>query len=259
MKLASLVVVSCLSLVTSALGQTPAAATPVPAPPSAQDLQIKRMQQTLNDWPNLNRYHAENAKLPDPAPGEQRVVFLGGSITDGWGRGQGVFFPGKPYVNRGISGQTTPQMLDRFQQDVLHLHPTVVVILAGINDIAGNTGPETLDVIEDNFRSMVALAKQSHVRVVLSSVLPASYFPWHAGLKPAAEVKELNTWLEGYAHEQGATFLNYYPALVDKDGGMRPELATDKAVHPNTAGYALMQPLAEQAIAAALAAPAPKD
>ncbi len=258
MKIGPLLILGCALVVPYGFGQAPVVAAPVaPPPPSAQDLQIKRMQQVLNDWPNLNRYRAENAKLAEPAPGEQRVVFMGDSITDFWGRSQGVFFPGKPYVNRGISGQTTPQMLDRFQQDVLHLHPTVVVILAGINDIAGNTGFESLDVIEDNFRSMVALARQAHVRVVLSSVLPASYFPWRPNLKPAAEVKELNAWLASYAQEQGVVFLNYYPVLVDKDGGMRPELATDKAVHPNTAGYAVMQPLAEQAIAAALAAPAP--
>jgi lysophospholipase L1-like esterase len=190
-------------------------------------------------------------------PGEQRVVFMGDSITDNWGRLAGDFFPGKPYVNRGISGQTTPQMLDRFQQDVLHLHPAVVVILAGINDIAGNTGPESLEVIEDNFRSMVALALSAHVRVVLSSVLPASSFPWRPGVAPAAEVKELNAWLENFAREQHLTFLNYYPALVNSEGGMKPELALDKVVHPNAAGYAIMGPLAEQAIATALASPAP--
>jgi lysophospholipase L1-like esterase len=236
---------------------TPIFAQQTPVAPALTQQQIEQMQQKLLDWPNLARYRDENAKLPPPAAEEQRVVFMGDSITDGWGRQTGTFFPGKPYVNRGISGQTTPQMLDRFQQDVLHLHPTVVVILAGINDIAGNTGPESLDVIEDNFRSMVALAQSAHVRVVLSSVLPASYFPWRPGLTPAAEVKELNAWLEGFAAEQHAVFLNYYPALVNKDGGMRPELATDKAVHPNAAGYAIMSPLAEQAIAKALAAPAP--
>lgn len=239
----------------------PAAAPPATAAatsaPAVTPQQVEQMQKKLEDWPNLARYREENAKLAKASAGERRVVFLGDSITDGWGRGTGAFFPGKPYVNRGISGQTTPQMLDRFQQDVLHLEPAVVVVLAGINDIAGNTGPESIEAIEDNFRSMVALAKESHVRVVLSSVLPASYFPWRAGLKPAAEVKELNAWLESFAREQHVTFLNYYPALVNGEGGMRPELATDKAVHPNAAGYALMAPLAEEAIAKALAAPAP--
>ena len=246
------------------LAQVAAPAVPA-APPAAAAAgaaaltlqQVEQMEKKLEDWPNLARYRDEDAKLGEPAAGESRVVFLGDSITDGWGRRAGEFFPGKPYVNRGISGQTTPQMLDRFQQDVLHLHPAAVVILAGINDIAGNTGPEPLDVIEDNFRSMVALAKASHVRVVLSSVLPASYFPWRPGPKPAAEVKELNAWLEGFAREQGVVFLNYYPALANSEGGMRPELATDKAVHPNAAGYAIMGPLAEQAIAKALAQPAP--
>jgi lysophospholipase L1-like esterase len=185
------------------------------------------------------------------------VVFLGDSITDSWGRHYGQFFPGKPYVNRGISGQTTPQMLLRFQQDVLALHPAVVVILGGINDIAGNTGPETLETIQNNFRSMVALARAAHVRVVLSSVLPASFLPWQPGVEPRAEVRLLNQWLEHYAAQQNAVFLNYYPALVNADGGLREELAADKFVHPNDRGYAIMGPLAEAAIRKALAAPQP--
>lgn len=255
MRLALRCTATLFSLLAPLVAQAPPAAPPPPA--TLTPRQIEGMQHQLQDWPNLARYRQENAALPEPAPGEHRVVFLGDSITDGWGHTAATFFPGKPYINRGISGQTTPQMLDRFQQDVLHLHPSVVVILAGINDIAGNTGPESIDAIEDNFRSMVTLATSNHVRVVLSSVLPASYFPWRPGLTPAAEIKQLNAWLESFARDRHLTFLNYYPALVNSEGGMRPELAADKAVHPNAAGYAIMAPLAEQAIAKALSVPAP--
>ncbi len=218
--------------------------------------QIVSMQSKLADWPQLDRYRADNAKLGPPAAGERRVVFLGDSITDFWGRGRGKFFPGKPWINRGISGQTTPQMLVRFHQDVLALHPEAVVILAGINDIAGNTGTESLNAIEDNFRSMVMLAKAAHVRVVLSSVLPAARFPWHPGIDPRDEVAALNTWLQGYAAEQQLVYLNYFPALAGPDRGMRPEFAQD-GIHPTDAGYAVMEPLAQAAVGKALARPRP--
>ncbi len=239
--------------------QTPAVA-PDLASPATQltPLQVERMQKKLADWPQLGRYRDENARLAPPAPGEQRVVFYGDSITDGWGhQHRPLFFPGKPYLDRGISGQTTPQMLARFQQDVVALQPAAVVILAGINDIAGNTGAETLPVIEDNFRAMVTLAKAAHIRVVLSSVLPASYFPWHMGVDPKDEVVELNKWLKNFAAQQHLVYLDYYPAMVNRVGGMREELAHDKAVHPNDAGYAIMQPMAEAAIRKALAQPRP--
>src|ERR1700719_1151707 len=150
------------------------------------------------DWPDLGRYRAENEALAPPAPNVQRVVFFGDSITDAWGRSEttGVFFPGKPYVNRGISGQTTPQMLVRFQQDVVHLHPAAVVILAGTNDIAGNTGPETPEMIEDNFVSMAAIAKQSGIRLVIASILPAFAYPWKPGIQPADQIRALNACLK---------------------------------------------------------------
>ncbi len=209
------------------------------------------------DFAGLNRYRAEDEALPAAAPGTNRVVFYGDSITDNWGRKFGSFFAGKPYVNRGISGQTTPQMLIRLQQDVVHLHPAAVVILAGTNDIAQNTGPEPMSAIEDNFRSMVAIAKAAHIRVILASVLPADHFPWHPGIAPAEPIRELNAWLEGYAKAEHLVYLNYYPALATPEGAIRPELAVDKAVHPNDAGYAIMQPLAEQAIAKSLASRAP--
>jgi len=236
----------------------PAAAAEITLPPSElSPKQVEWLQKSMADWADLNRYREDDAQLPKPAPGEQRVVFLGDSITDSWGRRHGKFFPGKPYINRGISGQVTPQMLVRFQQDVLALQPSVVVILAGINDIAGNYGPETLPQIEDNFRSMVALAKANHVRVVLSSVLPAKLFPWRRDVDPREEVIALNKWLQSYAAEQQLVFLNYYPSLAESDGGMRPELAEDKYIHPNDAGYAVMEPLAEAAIEEALKRPQP--
>lgn len=214
--------------------------------------QIQRMQQKLADFGQLARYREENRQLGKPEPGVKRVVFLGDSITDAWGRTHGKFFPGKPYVNRGISGQTTSQMLLRFRQDVIDLDPAAVVILAGINDIAGNTGPETLPEIEGNFRSMAALAKSAHIRVVLSSVLPASYFPWRPGVDPRQEIEALNRWLKSYAASQHFVYLDYYPAMVNRDGGLKVSLAADGAVHPNDAGYAVMGPLAEAAVKAAL-------
>jgi lysophospholipase L1-like esterase len=236
---------------------TPAAA-PMLTMPVGQltQQQVATMQRQLADWAQLGRYRNDNAPLGAPKAGELRVVFYGDSITDGWGRTRGKFFPDKPWVNRGISGQTTPQMVVRFQQDVIGLHPEAVVILAGINDIAGNTGAESLGTIEDNFRSMVALAKSAHIRVVLSSVLPAAAFPWHRGVDPREEVVALNQWLQGFASEQGLVFLNYYPALVGPDGGMKAGLAVD-GIHPSDAGYAVMEPLARVAVGKALGTAAP--
>ena len=167
---------------------TPSAATS--APPSQTEAlpptpkQIAHMEEMLQDWPDLDRYRAANAALPPPAPGENRVVFMGDSITDAWGRSTGIFFPGEPYVNRGISGQTTPQMLIRFWPDVIALQPRVVVILAGTNDVAGNTGPSTPEMIQDNFMAMADLATANGIRVVLASILPAADYPWRPGIDP---------------------------------------------------------------------------
>ena len=237
---------------------TSPAAAPELTLPAAQlaPAQVAGMQSKLADWPQLARYRDENSKLGPPAPGQHRVVFMGDSITDMWGRGHGKFFPDQPWINRGIGGQTTPQMLVRFQQDVLALHPEAVVILAGINDIAGNTGPESVSAIEDNFRSMVMLATAAHVRVVLSSILPAARFPWHPGIDPRDEVAALNTWLQRYAAEQRLVYLDYFPALAGPDRGMRPEFAQD-GIHPTDAGYAVMEPLARAAVRKALARPRP--
>ena len=199
------------------------------------------------DWPNLNRFKDENAKLGLPSPGENRVVFMGNSITIGWGRISPDFFSGRPYINRGISGQTTPQMLVRFRADVIDLKPAVVVILAGTNDIAGNTGPSTLKMIEDNIVSMAELAKANGIEVVLSSVLPVFDYPWKPGLEPVEKIAALNKFLKNYAEKNGAIYLDYYSSLVDERKGMKKEYASD-GVHPNKAGYNVMEPLAEEAI-----------
>ena len=228
------------------------AQTPPPAPAATP---VTRIPWT--DFAQLSRYSADNAKLGPPAPGTQRVVFFGDSITDNWGRKFGSFFPGKPYVNRGISGQTTANMLLRFAQDVVQLQPAAVIILAGTNDVAENTGPATDAQVEDNFRSMVAIARTAHIRVILASIPPADRFPWHPGAAPAARIRTLNVWLKAYAAEQHFVYLDYYTALATPEGAMKPDLAIDKAVHPNTAGYDLMQPLAEAAIRKSLAQPAP--
>jgi len=203
------------------------------------------------DWANLARYREANAALGAPAPGEQRVVFMGNSITQGWAQHFPAMFPGKPYIGRGISGQTTPQMLVRFRQDVIALRPAVVVILAGTNDIAGNTGPSTLEMIEDNIASMTDLALANGVRVVLSSVLPVFDYPWKPGLEPAPKIVALNAWIRNHAASRGAVYLDYHSVMSDARQGLRAEYSGD-GVHPNEAGYRVMAPLAERAIGEAL-------
>ena len=168
----------------------------------------------------------------------------------------GIVFPGKPYVNRGISGQTTPQMLVRFQQDVVHLHPAVVVILAGTNDIAGNTGPSTPQTIEDNYASMASIARQNGIKVVFASITPAFSYPWKPGIQPVGEIRELNQWLRDFCARDGDVYLDYYSAMSDATGAMLPGLASD-GVHPTAKGYAVMAPLAERAIAQALGGQGP--
>ena len=235
------------------------------APQNPQDpcaevkAQLARDEARLKDWPALSRYRDANAKLAPPAKGESRVVFMGDSITDGWDDPRyGGFFPGKPYVDRGISGQTTPQMLVRFRPDVIALGPKAVVILAGTNDIAGNTGPMTLGAIEDNLASMAELARAHGIRVVLASLLPVSDYEKRDGKpiiqttrRPPEQIRALNEWMKRYAAENGATYLDYYSAMVDDKGFLRDELSED-GLHPNAKGYEVMAPLAERAIASAL-------
>jgi lysophospholipase L1-like esterase len=208
--------------------------------------------QTANtDWAALGRYREANAKLVAPAAGENRVVFMGNSITQAWATRFDSVFPGKPYVGRGISGQTTPQMLVRFRQDVIALQPKVVVVLGGTNDIAGNTGPSTLEMIEDNIASMTELAKANGIRVVLVSVLPVFDYPWRRGLEPAPKIVALNAWMKQYAAKVGAVYVDLHTPMADERQGMKSELSND-GVHPNAAGYALMSPLVERGIGEAL-------
>lgn len=203
------------------------------------------------DWAALEHFKEQNASLQPPAAGEDRVIFMGNSITIGWLGGQPEFFEGKPYINRGISGQTTPQMLLRFRQDVVALRPEVVVILAGTNDIAGNTGPMTLEQIMDNLESMAEIAKANNIAVVLSSVLPAEDYPWRPGLEPNKKIPALNKMIRAYAEQNGIVYLDYFSALTNSKNGMDSELAHD-GVHPTKNGYEIMAPLAEAAISKAL-------
>ncbi|MGE0590515.1 MAG: SGNH/GDSL hydrolase family protein [Cyclobacteriaceae bacterium] len=199
------------------------------------------------DWPNLSKFKEANDTLGAPAKGENRVVFMGNSITEGWKDHHPEFFANKSFINRGIGGQTTPQMLIRFRQDVVNLKPGVVVILAGTNDIAGNTGPSTLDMIYDNIVSMAEIAQANGIKVIISSVLPAFDYPWRPGLDPATKIPALNKMLSGYATENGLTYLDYFSAMTDGNNGLRKELTYD-GVHPNRAGYEVMASLALKAI-----------
>ncbi|MCF7751486.1 SGNH/GDSL hydrolase family protein [Bacillus subtilis subsp. subtilis] len=232
------------------------ATSPLPtSAPALPEDPVRSMQQRLLDWPQLQRYRDENAALAAPLRGQKRVVFFGDSITEGWGpSGSATFFAGKGYLNRGISGQTTAQMLLRFGQDVIALQPAVVVILAGTNDIAGNTGPASQAMIEDNLHAMVERANAHGIAVVLCSVLPVSDYPWQRGVQPAPKVRALNAALERYASVHNVVYLDYYTPLANRDGGLDTALAAD-GVHPTAAGYARMTPLAEAAITQALSQP----
>lgn len=203
------------------------------------------------DFGGLKRYAEANQKLMPPEKTEKRVVFFGNSITEGWIQAHPEFFAGKPYVNRGIGGQTTPQMLIRFRQDVVALKPAVVVILAGTNDIAGNTGPTTLKAIFDNITSMAEIARANGIRVVISSVLPAADYPWAPGLGPAEKIVRLNAMLKEYAGNNRCVYLDYHSAMKDDRNGLPHALARDE-VHPTLEGYKIMEPLVERAIAEAL-------
>jgi len=249
-----------LASASSIRAQAPAA-TASPADPCADvKAQAARAETRLKDWPALARYSESNSKVSAPAKNEPRVVFLGDSITDGWDdpRFNG-FFPGKPYIDRGISGQTTPQMLVRFRADVIALKPKVVLILAGTNDLAGNTGPTTLAAIEDNLTSMAELAKTNGIRVVLASLLPISDYGKNregqpiiqSKRRPPEQILALNEWMKQYAATHGAVYLDYFSAMVDDKGFLKEDLSQD-GLHPNQKGYDIMAPLAERAISSAL-------
>jgi len=244
--LLSVIVISCC-----ALAQQP---KPLTGAEKLAQYRASRTQLLMDDFGELSRYQAANAQLPPPRPTEQRVVFFGDSITDRWKLDD--YFPGKPYINRGISGQTTPQMLIRFRQDVVDLHPKLVIILAGTNDIAGNTGPETLEQIEGNFASMAELARAHHIGVIYASILPVHEYTPEAGdmftQRPPKKIVALNRWLQDYCKSNGFLYLNYFSAAADEKGNLKKELAED-GLHPNEAGYRIMAPLAEAAIDKALA------
>ncbi|HZX75089.1 MAG TPA: SGNH/GDSL hydrolase family protein [Cyclobacteriaceae bacterium] len=237
---------------TTAPSTTTVVASPASKTPEQMAQEYERWTKVRDDWPNFARYRDANAKLALPAASENRIVFMGNSITDAWIRISPEFFANKPYVDRGISGQTTPQMLVRFRADVINLKPKVVVILAGTNDIAGNTGPSTLEMIEDNIASMAQLAKANNIKVVLSSVLPVYDYPWKPGLSPAEKIVSLNAWIKEYAAKNGMVYLDYFSSLADDRKGMKAEYSKD-GVHPTKEGYLVMEPLAEKAIAEALA------
>jgi lysophospholipase L1-like esterase len=236
----------------AAAGRSQAVQTASADGPVVSAGQIAEMQAKLADWPQLEHYRAANAALAPAAPGEDRVVFYGASMTEGWGRNGSTFFPGKPYVNRGIGGQTTAQMVVRFRQDVIDLHPKAVVILAGTNDVAGNTGPMTPEMTEENWQSMADLAKANGIRVIFASITPSTDFPWRRGLHPAEKIRALNAWLKEYCAAHSLTYLDYYTSLTNAEGGMKAELTVD-GVHATVKGYEVMAPLAQAAIDKTLA------
>ena len=209
------------------------------------------LSMNAQDWPELNRFRKQNKNLGAPAKGEQRVVFMGNSITEGWPNKDPEYFENPSYINRGIGGQTTPQMLLRFRADVIDLKPKAVVILAGTNDIAGNTGPMTLEEIRDNIVSMSELAMANDIKVIISSVLPAYDYHWRPGLEPNIKIPKLNAMLKDYAEKNGIIYLDYFTAMADERNGLPAELADD-GVHPTKEGYMIMKGLAQKAIKKAL-------
>jgi lysophospholipase L1-like esterase len=260
----NLVILFCLVLICSlaAFGQAPPAgaaaqgrggqAAPPPNPFPGLPSELGAAARTLMDWPNLARYAAANAQLPPPAAGENRVVFMGDSITDGWTRRFPTSFPGKPYVDRGISGQTTPQMLIRFRPDVIALKPKVVVILAGTNDFSANTGPMTIEATEGNLTSMAELAKVNGIKVVMCSIMPVTdFYRPQTGQRSPEKIITVNAWMKDYAAKNGHVYLDYYSAMLDEQKMLKKEITAD-GLHPNNAGYELMEPMVEKAIAEAL-------
>lgn len=239
-------------LTTPALAQVPApSTTSAPETIEAVRQRADQMQRRLQDWAQLGRYRDANTRVPAIGKDEDRVVFFGDSITDSWKLDE--YFPGKPYINRGISGQTTPQMLIRLRPDVIELSPRALVILAGTNDIAGNTGPMTLEMIQNNYTSIAELAKANGIKVVFASILPVhDYGPRKMSDRRSPEqILKLNEWLKSYCKSNGHTYLDYFTRTVDEKGWLKAELAND-GLHPNAEGYRIMAPLAEAAIRQAL-------
>lgn len=241
-----------------AFAQNEAKPAPCAPAPSKSAWEIEHERQLHEDWAQFERYRAANAKVAPPAADEQRVVFLGDSITDAWretlkpeGPDMGAFFKGKPYYNRGISGQTTSQMLVRFRADVIDLKPKAVVILAGTNDLAGNTGEISVEGIAANLATISELAHAHGIRVVLVSVLPVGDYPWRRGRQPAPKIAALNKWLAEYAKANGHIYVDLHTPTANPDGSMRKEFSED-GVHPNHEGYALMERVLQPAVDQAL-------
>ncbi len=221
------------------VGQNPPSSQTPPPPP----------EPPKDQWADLPKYQDANAKLGPPAAGEKRIVFYGDSITELWAGN--TFFSGKGYINRGISSQTSMQLLVRFRQDVIRLHPAVVLILGGASDLAENQGPTSLQAIEDNLQSMAELAKANSITPILCSLLPAFDYPWHKGLNPPPKISAVNAWIRDYCTQNHLIYLDYYSAMVDGRPGMREGLSGD-GVHPNDTGHAIMEPMAADAILKAL-------
>jgi len=242
-----LLMLACAAMVASGRAATEVKSSALPAAePNPRKLILD------SDPADLKRYREANARLAPPAPGENRVVFLGDSITDTWGKHFDQYFPGKPYIGRGITSETTQQMLIRFRPDVIALQPKVVVILAGTNDIAGNTGRSSQEMIQNNLISMIDLAEFNHIKVVLVSVLPASDYFWSRGIEPAEKIVALNAWMKAYAAKRGLVYVDCHTPMSDVQHGMKTEYSPD-GTHPSPAGYAVMTPLVEAGIAQALA------
>ena len=206
---------------------------------------------SAQDWANLSKYREDNAKLALASSSENRIVFMGNSITEGWKTFHPEFFSGKPYINRGISGQTTPQMLLRFRADVINLNPELVIILAGTNDIAGNTGLSSIEMIAHNIISMAELAMINDIKIILCSVLPVYDYTWKPGLNPVGKISALNEIIRDYAQNNGIMYLDYYSSMVDDRKGLTEDYTYD-GVHPNKFGYTIMESLLETAIDATL-------
>ncbi|MHB1023414.1 MAG: GDSL-type esterase/lipase family protein [Acidobacteriaceae bacterium] len=219
-----------------------------PVQDTATPKQIAAMRAKLTDWAQLGYYREANAALPPVAAGEERVVFYGASVAERWDRRGSQFFPGKHYIDRGISGQTSAQMLVRFRQDVIDLHPAAVVILEGVNDISANMTPQ---MSENNWQSMAELAKVNGIRMIFTSITPSTDLPWHRGLHPAGKIRARNAWLKQYCASHALIYVDFYPALVNAEGGMKADLAVD-GVHPTPKGYAVMAPFVQAGIDQAL-------